>query len=88
MPHLTVSSFDQIPLPVSKALGHIESKACPKIKALVLDKDNCFAVPKQNVIYHSYKVRAFFIEVFILTLLLGSLRQHEIGLPEKWSPDC
>ena len=42
-----------MPAVLSKANGH----RFPKIQAVVLDKDNCFAKPKENEIYKPYKVR-------------------------------
>lgn len=35
MPQLTVPTFNDLPLPINS-----------NIKAVVLDKDNCFAIPK------------------------------------------
>jgi len=53
LPHATVPTFNDLPIPVSKAFAqHGE----PDIKAVVLDKDNCFAIPKQNEVYGTYKV--------------------------------
>lgn len=56
LPHATVSSFNQIPLPISKAFSHNKQNPNPDIRAVVLDKDNCFAVPHENVVYSDYKV--------------------------------
>ncbi|KAL9131818.1 MAG: hypothetical protein Q9217_000345 [Psora testacea] len=50
IPHLTVSTFDRIPIP-------IHGSGWPDIRAIVLDKDNCFAVPKENNIYKHYNAR-------------------------------
>ncbi|AQZ11829.1 GEP4 (YHR100C) [Zygosaccharomyces parabailii] len=43
MPQLAVSTFNDIPIPIS-----------PNIKAVVLDKDNCFAFPHENQVWHAY----------------------------------
>ncbi len=48
LPHHTVSTFDQLPIPLSKAFPTRNGEKKPDIRAIVLDKDNCFAVPKQN----------------------------------------
>jgi phosphatidylglycerophosphatase GEP4 len=45
LPHLTVSSFDRIPVPLPQ----------PKIKAIVLDKDNCFAKAHDDKVWPEYK---------------------------------
>lgn len=57
LPHHTVSSFDQIPFPLSAAFAssHVERK--PDIRAVVLDKDNCFATPKHNDVFPAYRSR-------------------------------
>ncbi|KAL8694466.1 MAG: hypothetical protein Q9218_000878 [Villophora microphyllina] len=50
LPHATISNFNDLPVPLSNAFGALK----PNIRAVVLDKDNCFAVPKQNAIYEPY----------------------------------
>ena len=54
LPHHTVSTFDQIPIPLSKAF---DGEKKPDIRAVVLDKDNCFAVPYDNHIHEPYKAK-------------------------------
>ncbi|KAK4546419.1 hypothetical protein LTR36_002096 [Oleoguttula mirabilis] len=55
LPHHTVSTFDQLPVPLSSAFRRRDGeKGRPDIRAVVLDKDNCFAVPKQNTIHQPY----------------------------------
>lgn len=56
IPHATVSTFNDLPIPLSKAFGEFR----PDIRAVILDKDNCFARPKQNSIYVPYKVCHWF----------------------------
>lgn len=56
LPHATISTFNDLPIPVSKAFNDIHGRIRPEIKALVLDKDDCFAVPKENTIYKPYNV--------------------------------
>ncbi|EMC98185.1 hypothetical protein BAUCODRAFT_574250 [Baudoinia panamericana UAMH 10762] len=51
LPHCTIATFDQLPAPLSAAFTVRDGEKQPDIRAVVLDKDNCFAVPKQNVIY-------------------------------------
>jgi len=51
LPHHTVSSFDKIPVPLSEAFGTGKGGREPDIRAVVLDKDNCFAIPHQNEVF-------------------------------------
>lgn len=55
LPHHTVSSFDKIPVPLSEAFNTGKGEKKPDIRAVVLDKDNCFAVPHANEIYPAYQ---------------------------------
>ncbi|KAI4283284.1 MAG: hypothetical protein L6R35_005222 [Caloplaca aegaea] len=52
LPHVTLSNFNDLPIPLSEAFGPLK----PDIRAVVIDKDNCFAVPKENVIYKPYQI--------------------------------
>ncbi|KAI5810973.1 mitochondrial PGP phosphatase-domain-containing protein [Peziza echinospora] len=52
LPHHTVSSFDALPYPLSSAFP-----ANADIRAVVLDKDNCFAIPHELDVYGAYKAR-------------------------------
>jgi phosphatidylglycerophosphatase GEP4 len=47
VPHFTVPSFNQIPIPLFPG---------EDVRAVVLDKDNCFAAPRTNVIWPEYEV--------------------------------
>lgn len=58
LPQATISTFNQLPIPVSKAFPSSVKGKEPDIRAVVLDKDNCFAWPKENTIYKPYHVRA------------------------------
>lgn len=53
-PHLTISTFNDLPIPLSKRLQNGEKPT--DIRAVVLDKDNCFAVPHALEVYPSYNV--------------------------------
>ena len=55
LPHHTVSTFDQLPVPLSSAFSNKSGEKKPNIRAVVLDKDNCFAVPYENTVYGPYK---------------------------------
>jgi len=54
LPHATVSTFNELPIPLDKAFEARKGKAA--IKAVVLDKDDCFAYPDSNVVFESNKV--------------------------------
>ncbi|KAF2667122.1 HAD-superfamily phosphatase [Microthyrium microscopicum] len=57
LPHHTVSTFNSLPIPLTKALQKQHDKSELDIRAVVLDKDNCFAVPHSNEVYEGYKVK-------------------------------
>ena len=57
LPHCTISTFNQLPIPLSKAFVKRHGEKDVDIRAVVLDKDNCFARPKENVVYSPYKVQ-------------------------------
>ncbi|KAF2851495.1 HAD-superfamily phosphatase [Plenodomus tracheiphilus IPT5] len=54
LPQHTVSTLNQLPIPLSKAFSRKDGASGAKdvdIQAVVLDKDNCFAVPHTNEIH-------------------------------------
>ncbi|KAM0801356.1 mitochondrial PGP phosphatase [Usnea florida] len=55
LPHATVPTFERVPTSISTALTVANGGRRPDIRAVVLDKDNCFAKPKENSIYGPYK---------------------------------
>ncbi|KAI0119249.1 HAD-superfamily phosphatase [Daldinia grandis] len=55
LPHATASTFNDIPTPLSKAFEGRGKKV--DIRAIVLDKDDCFAYPNSNEIYPAYLAR-------------------------------
>jgi phosphatidylglycerophosphatase GEP4 len=58
LPHHTISTFNSLPIPLSKAFTPAGSKEKEvEIKAVVLDKDNCFAIPHTNTIYPGYRTK-------------------------------
>jgi len=56
LPQATVSTFNDLPVPLSKAFSMFCDGHEPDIRAVVLDKDDCFATPRENVIYKPYYV--------------------------------
>ena len=55
LPHHTISTFDQLPVPLSKAFDNGSQEKKPDIRAVVLDKDNCFAIPYENHVHGPYQ---------------------------------
>ncbi|KAK4453103.1 Phosphatidylglycerophosphatase GEP4, mitochondrial [Podospora aff. communis PSN243] len=55
LPHATVSTFDDLPVPLSKLFTQHEKPA--DIRAVVLDKDDCFAYPDRSEVYEAYQKR-------------------------------
>jgi phosphatidylglycerophosphatase GEP4 len=53
LPHATISTFNQLPIPLNQAFHKYKNV---DIRAVVLDKDNCFAYPHSNDIYEPYEV--------------------------------
>ncbi|KAF2429730.1 HAD-superfamily phosphatase [Tothia fuscella] len=54
LPHHTISTFNQLPIPLSEAFAGRHGGKEPDIRAVILDKDNCFARPHSNEIYGPY----------------------------------
>lgn len=57
LPHHTIATFDQLPIPLSSAFTPRHGEKKPDIRAVVLDKDNCFSVPKKNEVYGPYQLK-------------------------------
>ncbi|KAK8859302.1 HAD-superfamily phosphatase [Apiospora arundinis] len=55
LPHATVSTFNDLPVPLDQAFEKHGKKV--EIKAVVLDKDDCFAYPETNQIHPPYVER-------------------------------
>jgi phosphatidylglycerophosphatase GEP4 len=56
LPQHTVSTFNHLPVPLSKAFPKKDGAKEVDIKAVVLDKDNCFAIPHTNEVHKPYHV--------------------------------
>jgi hypothetical protein len=64
LPHATISTFNQLPVPLNKAFGKYKNA---DIRAVVLDKDNCFAIPHQSTVHKPYEVNLIpFIVIIII----------------------
>ena len=53
LPHYTVPTFADLPIPLSKAFQGNNDEKPIDIRAIVLDKDNCFATPDTNAVHPS-----------------------------------
>ncbi|KAH7318401.1 mitochondrial PGP phosphatase [Stachybotrys elegans] len=53
LPHHTVPTFNDLPIPLDRGLQKDGRNA--SIKAVVLDKDDCFAIPDTNDVHKPYK---------------------------------
>lgn len=56
LPHATIRDFGKISIPISKMLAAANGGIEPDIKAIILDKDNCFAKARELLIYPPYIV--------------------------------
>ncbi|PSR77491.1 HAD superfamily phosphatase [Coniella lustricola] len=56
LPHATIPTFKELPVPLDSAFDSTEDRKV-NIKAVVLDKDDCFAVPETNEVYAQYQDR-------------------------------
>ncbi|KAF1960968.1 HAD-superfamily phosphatase [Byssothecium circinans] len=54
LPQHTVSTFNHLPVPLSKAFPRKKGEKEVDIRAVILDKDNCFAVPHANEVHRPY----------------------------------
>jgi phosphatidylglycerophosphatase GEP4 len=54
LPQATVATFSDLPIPLNKAFDKKYKNV--DIRAVVLDKDNCFAWPKENAVHKSCAV--------------------------------
>lgn len=54
MPHHTTATFNDLPIPLDRAL--VKEGRRVDIRAVVLDKDDCFAIPDDSEVYEPYKV--------------------------------
>ncbi|KAH7362638.1 HAD superfamily phosphatase [Plectosphaerella cucumerina] len=53
LPHHTISTFNDLPIPLNRAFEGQGRQA--DIRAVVLDKDDCFAVPHTSEVHPPYK---------------------------------
>jgi len=56
LPQATIPTFNHLPIPLGNAFAVGQKGQKPDIRAIVLDKDNCFAKAKENVVWGEYEV--------------------------------
>ncbi|PVH95295.1 HAD-superfamily phosphatase [Periconia macrospinosa] len=54
LPQHTVSTFNHLPVPLSKAFPKKNGEKEVDIRAVILDKDNCFAIPHTDEVHKPY----------------------------------
>ena len=74
LPQHAVSSFNHLPIPLSNGIRSGEEPA--DIRAVVLDKDNCFAIPHENEVFTLYKVSDYAIPLSQVSI--QGLTEHRI----------
>ncbi|CAK7210216.1 hypothetical protein SEUCBS140593_000759 [Sporothrix eucalyptigena] len=57
LPHGVVPTFNDIPIPLDSAFATRAGGRKPDIRAVVLDKDDCFAYPESSQVYPDYEER-------------------------------
>ena len=86
LPHSTVSTFNHIPIPLSKAFVNQHGGKDIDIRAVILDKDNCFAKPKENVVHKPYSVQISALLFAQLLLLFFARVRGPYGT--TWRSTC
>lgn len=56
LPHAIIPTFKDLPIPLNSAFERKGKDVKVDIKAVVLDKDDCFAIPETNEIHKPYQV--------------------------------
>ena len=74
LPQAVVRNFNEIPIPVSKAFESNARFTKVTIRAVVLDKDDCFARPGEEEIAPEFKVRINFLTRIYLTTITPLLK--------------
>lgn len=67
LPQASISNFNHLPIPLSTVFV-LQPGEKVDIRAVVLDKDNCFAKAKENVVHQPYKVGSLIIPIGIIHL--------------------
>lgn len=75
IPQAVVRNFNDLPLPLSRAFDNDKRFGKVNIRAVVLDKDDCFARPGETEVAPEFKVRCFF-------------RSCQYPLSNQWKQSC
>ena len=67
LPQASISNFNNLPIPLSAVFVSQPGEKVD-IRAVVLDKDNCFAKSKENEVHQPYKVGSLIIPTGIIHL--------------------
>ena len=70
LPHATIPTFNHLPVPVSEVFTTDRKDKRPDIRAIVLDKDNCFARKGENVVWEEYEVVGLLLPDCFLALFI------------------
>lgn len=73
LPQAVVRNFNELPIPISKVFESDARFKNVNIRAVVLDKDDCFARPGETEIAAENKVRIAFITSRIQTNIISLL---------------
>lgn len=87
LPQATISSFNELPIPLNKAFAKYSKNGEEvNIKAVILDKDDCFAVPHENEVYKPYKVSlVIFLQRHFRSCRFRSLSYHHVEVCFPWN---
>ena len=69
IPSATVSTFDKLCIPIRRS-------GWPEVKAVVLDKDNCFAIQGEQNVYKPYNVSYEQFRVIVVDLSMLAVCSH------------
>ena len=85
LPQAVVRNFNELPLPLSKAFSQDEKRfGTVNIRAVVLDKDDCFARPGETEIANEFKVCNAFIVPIISRLCQYKKGLLRMRVPGRW----
>lgn len=74
LPQSTIATFNELPIPLNKAFEGKYKNV--DIRAVVLDKDNCFARPHENEVFEEYEVCLFVFRLHFPSDTSHPLKKH------------
>ncbi|KAI9720977.1 MAG: hypothetical protein M1828_005449 [Chrysothrix sp. TS-e1954] len=87
IPHFTVSSFGELPLPLTQCFKDSGNET--DVRAVVLDKDNAFAAPHTNEVWPAYKVEIELQRCFSAVSPISKLTMYQdkfLALLKHYTP--